>query len=167
MLVVIDGLISDKIELTIQEFVENTDVLVRQIRIKNAKGLWNARNEGIRSATSNFVALHDADDAMHPDRLRLQMNELNITVVDILCTPAWEFDVNSGEILNLRVCSEEMIDIHSMFWNSPINHSSVIAKRETLIEIGGYRNIYPSEDYDLWLQMAIDGELMSTGTYLI
>ena len=43
----------------------------------------------------------------------------------------------------------------------------MIAKRETLIEIGGYRNIYPSEDYDLWLQMAIDGELMSTGTYLI
>jgi glycosyltransferase involved in cell wall biosynthesis len=167
VLVVIDGLISDKIEIIINEFVENSDFSVRLIRIKNAKGLWNARNEGLRSATGNYVALHDADDVMHPDRLGLLIKELNISAVDVLCTPAWEFDVNSGKILKLRVCSKEMIDIHSMFWNNPINHSSVIARRETLIELGGYRNVFLSEDYDLWLRMVIAGKTIRQSRYVL
>ncbi len=167
VLVVIDGPICDKMEFAIQDFVESSDFQVRIIRIKNAKGLWNARNEGLKSAAGKLVALHDADDVMHPDRLRIQINEMDITAVDVLCSPAWEFDINSGGILQLRAFSGEMIDVHSMFWNNPINHSSVIAKREAIIEVGGYRSIYLSEDYDLWLRMVIAGKSIRQSKYVL
>ena len=167
VLVVIDGPICDKMEFAIQDFVESSEFLVRIIRIKDAKGLWNARNEGLKSATGKFVALHDADDVMHPDRLRIQINELDITAVDVLCTPAWEFDIDSGEILHLRAYSGEMIGIHSMFWNNSIIHSSVIARKDILIEIGGYRDVHLSEDYDLWLRLLIAGKSIRQSRYVL
>jgi len=166
-LIVIDGPISKELWEIIRNFSNAANFLVKQIEIPNASGLWNARNIGIQSAEHELIAVHDADDVMHPDRLLFQMNELSIAAVDVLCTPAWEFDVNSGEILNLRMYSEEMIDIRSMFWNNPINHSSVMARKEALIEIGGYRNVHLSEDYDLWLRMVIAGKTIRQSKYVL
>ena len=104
---------------------------------------------------------------MHPERLRLQLLELNHTSIDVLCTPAWEFDVNSEEITRFRVCVVKMINVRAMFWNNPINHSSVIARREALIEVGGYRNIYLSEDYDLWLRLIVAGKIVRQSKHVL
>lgn len=167
VIVVIDGPVSREIEITIQTFIDGADFLVRPIRIKNATGLWNARNKGIQSSTSDFVALHDADDIMHPERLRFQLDELSHTSIDVLCTPAWEFDVNSEVITRFRVCAVKTINVRAMFWNNPINHSSVIARREVLIEVGGYRNIYLSEDYDLWLRLIVAGKIIRQSKHVL
>lgn len=167
VIVVIDGPVSREIEITIQTFIDGADFLVRLIRIKSATGLWNARNKGIQSSTSDFVALHDADDIMHPERLRFQLDELSHTSIDVLCTPAWEFDVNSEVITQFRVCAVKTINVRAMFWNNPINHSSVIARREVLIEVGGYRNIYLSEDYDLWLRLIVAGKIIRQSKHVL
>jgi glycosyltransferase involved in cell wall biosynthesis len=167
VIVVIDGPVSRDIEHIIQTFEDNSNFLVRKIKIKNAMGLWHARNEGIQLTRSEFVALHDADDIMHPERLHLQLRELNHTAADLLCTPALEFDVTSKEITGFRVCAVEIIDARTMFWNNPINHSSVMARRKALIEVGGYRNTYLTEDYDLWLRLVIAGKSIRQSKYVL
>ena len=118
VVVVVDGPISTEIEEEIQRFRNEATFPARTIYIQSPKGLWNARNVGIAEAEHEIVALHDADDVMHPDRLRLQLNELRLNAIDVLCTPAWEFDTESEQITNLRMCSEEIINIHVMFWNN-------------------------------------------------
>jgi hypothetical protein len=54
-----------------------------------------------------------------------------------------------------------------MFWNNPINHSSVMARRKALIEVGGYINTYLSEDYDLWLRLVIAGKSIRQSKYVL
>lgn len=167
VVVVVDGPISGELEEEIQSFKNGATFLVKAIYIQSPKGLWNARNVGIGEAEHEIVALHDADDVMHPERLRIQLNELRLNAIDVLCTPAWEFDAESGQITNLRMCSEEVINIRMMFWNNPINHSSVIARKDTLIKIGGYRNLHLSEDYDLWLRLLIAGKSIRQSRYVL
>ena len=167
VVVVIDGPISGELEEEIQSFKNKATFLVKVIHIQSPKGLWNARNVGIGEAKHELVALHDADDVMHPERLHLQLNELRFNAIDVLCTPAWEFDVISGRITRLRMCSEESIDIQKMFWNNAVNHSSVIARKDALIRIGGYRNIHLSEDYDLWLRLLIAGKCIRQSRYVL
>lgn len=167
VVVVVDGPISTEIEEEIQRFRNEATFPAKTIYIQSPKGLWNARNVGIGEAEHEIVALHDADDVMHPERLRLQLNELRHNSIDVLCTPAWEFDTESGQITNLRMCSEEIINIHVMFWNNSINHSSVMARKDALIKIGGYRNLHLSEDYDLWLRLLIAGKSIRQSRFVL
>jgi hypothetical protein len=47
-------------------------------------------------------------------------------------------------------------------------HSATTFRKDAFIECGGYLNgMDGCEDYELWLRMATEGVLISTGTYLI
>ena len=40
---------------------------------------------------------------------------------------------------------------------NPYAHPSVLFKKEAVIKVGGYNNVYLCEDYDLWIRMMISG----------
>jgi hypothetical protein len=44
-----------------------------------------------------------------------------------------------------------------LFVESPLVHPSVMARRQALVEAGGYRDVDGPEDYDLWLRLAARG----------
>jgi glycosyltransferase involved in cell wall biosynthesis len=158
VVIVIDGPISGELEEEIQSFKNRATCLVKAIYIPSPKGLWNARNVGIGEAENEIVALHDADDVMHPERLKIQLTEMVYHSADLYFTPAVEFNTKSGEVTGCRVSKQEVVDLHVIFWNNILNHSSVLFKRDAILDIGGYRNVYFSEDYDLWLRLIIAGK---------
>ena len=49
---------------------------IRFIRLEQNRGACSARNIGIDAAAGRYVALLDSDDAWHPDKLRLQVEQL-------------------------------------------------------------------------------------------
>ncbi len=53
---------------------------VRFIRLEPNRGAAAARNAGIDAARGRYVALLDSDDAWHPDKLRLQFQQLEADV---------------------------------------------------------------------------------------
>lgn len=53
---------------------------VRFIRLDPNRGAAAARNAGIDAARGRYVALLDSDDAWHPDKLRLQFQQLEAQV---------------------------------------------------------------------------------------
>jgi hypothetical protein len=55
------------------------------------------------------------------------------------------------EWLNSLISHEAMA--RDRFIESPIAHPSVMARREQLIAVGGYRNVVWAEDHDLWLRL--------------
>ena len=71
VIAVIDGAISSDLEAVVSQFAKQDNFRVQLIRLPTAKGLWNGRNQGIAASRNEFIALHDADDVMHPDRLRV------------------------------------------------------------------------------------------------
>lgn len=150
VVVVLDGPIGKELENVVQLY---TGLIDQIIRIPMSGGLWNARNIGISATKTDFVALHDADDVMHPERLTLQLKTIEESGVDVVASPVYEFDNKSEQIIGLRnLCDDSNLN-RKMRWQNVINHSSVMLRRSAVLDVGGYRNIYLSEDYDLWIRM--------------
>ena len=96
VIAVIDGAISSDLEAVVSQFAEQDDFRVQLIRIQTAKGSWNGRNQGIAASRNEFIALHDADDVMHPERLSVQIRQMLTNSFDVLGSPVFEFNSTSG-----------------------------------------------------------------------
>lgn len=158
VVVVIDGPISKELETEILSFQEQDVFLTKLIRIPTPNGLWNARNIGVKAASFELVALNDADDVMHPERLQIQIKEMKRLSADVCFTQVVEFNTKNEEIIGCRADRHEVVNARVIFWNNILSHSSAMFKRASVIEIGGYRNVYLSEDYDLWLRLVVAGK---------
>jgi hypothetical protein len=109
----------------------------------------------------------DADDVAHPERLERQTRRLDedsgVDVlgcrVELVSSPGTP--INGGMQAYVE-WSNGLLDHRSMardrFVESPLVHPSAAMRRETLIQLGGWRGFDGPEDYDLWLR-AFDGGL--------
>ena len=158
VIVVIDGAISSELEAVVSQFAKQDDFRVQLIRIPTAKGLWNGRNQGIEASRNEFIALHDADDVMHPERLSVQIRQILANEIDILGSPVFEFDSISGEIIGLRKFDTDSEILKKMLWQNVINNSSVMLRKSAVDSVGGLRNVYLAEDYDLYLRLLRAGK---------
>ena len=162
VLIVVDGQINNSLNVIIQEFIQVSAFPVVRIDLANASGLWNARNTGIRSAKHEYIAVQDADDVMHPDRLRIQLDQIRQNDVDVLGTPVYEFDSVKETVIGIRSMAASNQINKKMIWQNVLNHSSVMVRKSAIVSAGGYRNVYLSEDYDLWLRLIYAGKKLST-----
>ena len=167
VLVVIDGPINERLDKIIEDFAKTASFLVKRIHLPIASGLWNARNVGIRSAAHEFIAVHDADDVMHPDRLRIQLEQIMNAEIDVLGSPVYEFDAISERVLGLRMLSGNDQLTKKMLWQNVINHSSVMLRKSAVVGVGGYRNVHLAEDYDLWLRLMCAGKNLCTSDLVL
>ena len=161
VIAVIDGAISSDLEAVVSQFAERDDFQVQLIRIPTAKGLWNGRNQGIAASRNEFIALHDADDVMHPERLSIQIRQMLTNNFDVLGSSVFEFDSTSGEIIGLRKFDTDQDFLKKMLWQNVINNSSVMLRKSAVDSVGGLRNVYLAEDYDLYLRLLRAGKNIS------
>lgn len=124
------------------------------------RGLVPSLNEGLEACREELIARMDADDVMHPERLKLQAELLEgkpqITAVSSLVRHFPSKVVAEGfrlydEWLNSLLLHEEMAT--QRFVESPIAHPSVMFRKEAVALAGGYRDNGWAEDYDLWLRL--------------
>ena len=167
VLVVIDGPINERLDKIIEDFAKTAGFAVKRIHLPIASGLWNARNVGIRSAAHEFIAVHDADDVMHPDRLRIQLEQIVNAEIDVLGSPVYEFDAISERVLGLRMLAGNDQLTRKMLWQNVINHSSVMLRKSAVVGVGGYRNVHLAEDYDLWLRLMRAGKNLCTSDFVL
>ena len=122
-------------------------------------GLVAALNLLRAEANAPLLARFDADDAMHPRRLEMQVEHLaahpGIGAVSSLVRHFPRRDVRGGNLryeawLNSLVTPEEIE--RSLFVESPLPHPSVTMRADLLDRAGGYRDVGHPEDYDLWLR---------------
>ena len=131
----------------------NRDDRVRCFNL-DAPDLIGARNFGIEKSTHDYIAFLDSDDICLPDRLTLQTTFLDKNEkVSILGGQSINID-ESG--LEVGVQTKNPLDDLSIknalqSGNNPFVNSSIVARKSTLLSLGGYRRAFVlSEDYDLW-----------------
>ena len=123
-------------------------------RIKHS-GLAAALNFGMKNANGDWIARADADDLSVNRRLQAQNDFLlNHPQTDVLGSYSVYF-ADPGKILfQLNPPAgdkklKEFMDLHN-----PINHSSVIFRKESILKEGGYDEKFGVyEDFELWLRM--------------
>ena len=128
----------------------------RVIRLHQNRGAAGARNEGIRAARGDAIALLDSDDFWEPHHLATVASLLEHnpeaaaagTAVRLFGTRAgvWKGRIPEGP--PTMVIREAFSD-----WLTPT--TTTVVRRDALLAVGGYdESERYSEDFDLWLRLA-------------
>jgi cellulose synthase/poly-beta-1,6-N-acetylglucosamine synthase-like glycosyltransferase len=121
-------------------------------------GLVGALNAGLAAAESTWVMRMDADDVAEHDRLAAQLAAAAESRVDVVGAAMREFRDDETVLGPTRHVPETHDDIvRALARLNPINHPTVLLRRDAVIEAGGYVPIAGMEDYHLWARMAAGG----------
>jgi glycosyltransferase involved in cell wall biosynthesis len=141
------------------------DLAARDARVRylctpaNTGGPAGPRNLGVRAAAAEWVALCDADDLWHPDKLRLQLECARATGADLVCTGIRDFADGTTPALLASMPPAAPRTHPLRYWQmllkDRIATSSVLCRSALLATGGGFdtaRELVAVEDYDLWLR---------------
>lgn len=151
IVLVVDGQISNELEQVLSEYKDSLDIL----RLEKNSGLGIALQQGLLKCKYSLVARMDSDDISLPTRFELQLKEFennpNLTIVGGYIQ---EFDSQTNEKTSIRkvpLTNESMRKYIKT--RNPLNHVTVMFKKDDILKIGNYQAFDKMEDYYIWLKL--------------
>lgn len=132
------------------------------IRNSENKGPAYGRNRCVELAKGEYIAIQDADDTSHPERLARQVEFLNVRK-DVSAVGTYAAMVNSkGEQWGIN--KPHLAPREEDWMAGPqVIHASTMIRKKDLLAVGKYNeNLRRVEDYDLWLRMILKGYKIET-----
>lgn len=154
--IVKDGPLNNSLEIIIQDFC-NENPNVKVIPLKKNLGLGKALNIGLKYCSYNLIARMDTDDISKPNRFEEQIKVFEANPnIDVCSSWIEEFKGTPNNIISIKKLPENQQEIIKYAkYRCPINHPSVMYKKDAVIKAGGYEG-FP-EDYYLWIKMLMNG----------
>ena len=136
------------------DYIQSNFPSIRLLQQPN-KGVSSARNMGIRSSNSDWVALLDSDDEWFPQKLEKQVMTLSQSP-DIKFCHTEEIWIRNGVRVN-QMKKHQKYGGH-IFYKCldmcKISPSSVLFHQSILDDVGYFdKSLKVCEDYDLWLRI--------------
>jgi glycosyltransferase involved in cell wall biosynthesis len=132
---------------------------LKTVKLEKNKGIGHALNEGLKQCTYDLVARMDADDVCKPDRFETQVRFLEEHPdYDIVGSWADEFSESTSKILSTRRLPEhheEIVEFGKK--RNPMNHPTVMFRKQAVQNAGYYIHSPQVEDYELWIRMILKG----------
>ena len=153
--------IDDASNLEYKEFFNHfNDDRIKYFRLEHNKGPGYARNEGIKKALGEYVAIVDSDDIYMKNRFEVQKEFLDKHTDISLLSGVFQFSNNKKK----SSVMEKDKDIKTfMLFNSALTNAAVMLRTDIFIK----KNLfYPEkltfgEDYSLWLDAMFSGIKMA------
>lgn len=152
-----DGPLTNELELIISSYKKT---LLKIVALPKNEGLSNALNVGLKYCSNELVARMDTDDICLPERFEKQVRFLQShPEIDIVGSYAMKIDEcgnNLNELLKVPIKHE---DILRLMWTCPMNHPTVMFRKDKILSAGGYNpDAGPrQDDYELWFRCAEKG----------
>ena len=155
IVLVIDGPITEGLESAVSLFKESFSEL-KIIRFNDNKGHGEARRKSFEVCTNDLVAIMDADDICVKDRFEKQLKVFESSNVDVVGGQIIEFIDNPKNIIGERrvPLTDEAIKKYAKR-RCPMNQVTIMIKKDSYIDAGGYLDWYQEEDYYLWIRMML------------
>jgi len=118
------------------------------------RGVAATLNDLLDATDSELVARMDADDLVLPGRFARQLRRIDAGA-DAVFTTVVTWGSGRPGLPRPSAIEPEAFGLHLLLTN-PVAHSTFLGRRAAVTEAGGYRAL-PTEDYDLWLRMAMHG----------
>jgi hypothetical protein len=113
-------------------------------------------NKGLKEARGMFVARMDGDDISLPHRFAKQVTYMRENPDTVVLGGAVQWILPNGSLGRIlsRPPAGESFDYELKFMGPTMAHPTVMFRRDKVLEIGGYRDIFSyTQDYDLWLRL--------------
>lgn len=156
LILIDDGSSDNSLEIA-QDFALK-DARIRVICDGKNRKLPYRLNQLILESKGDFIARMDADDIMHPDRLKTQLNFLlKNDYVDLVSAGLVSID-DRNKVCGFRGVNSLTTQLSSRF-KFPIVHPTVMARKEWYV-----RNLYSlnyprAEDFELWCRAYKNNDL--------
>lgn len=148
-LIVIDDGSADPADDIMEAYAD--DSRVRYLKNQNNIGVSATRNRGVREAKGEWIAFLDADDYWGDGKLVSQLKCLERTGGILSCT-ARELMTVDGTLTGRIIPVKKVLTYQDLLSQNWINNSSVVVKREVLLEFPMEADEV-HEDYLLWLKV--------------
>ena len=148
IVLVVDGQIPNELEQILIEYKDSLDIL----RLEKNSGLGIALQQGLLKCKYPLVARMDSDDITLQTRFELQLKEFETNPsLSVVGGYIQEIDSYTKENVSVRkvpLTNDEMRKYIKT--RNPLNHVSVMFKKEDILKVGNYESFYSMEDYYLW-----------------
>ncbi|RGL91918.1 MULTISPECIES: glycosyltransferase [Hungatella] len=160
--IVCDGPLNEQLENVLLNYKIKCPETFNIIKLDKNVGLGIALNKGLRYCKNDLVARMDSDDISVYNRMELQMtcfeNDEKLAVCGGYIA---EFKENPNEILSIRKVPCNHNDI--LTWakkRNPMNHMTVMFRKQFVLDAGSYKKMDFAEDYYLWVRMLMNNDRM-------
>lgn len=153
-----DGMLTPELEFIIDKYRKLCPNILKVYRKENG-GLGKALNFGLLKCTYPLVARSDSDDVCVESRFEKQVKYMELhPEVGIISSYIDEFVDDYSNPIQVKtqpLTHEELYELAK--FRNPLNHMSVMMRKDNIIRLGSYRHIPYMEDYDLWVRAIING----------
>ncbi len=156
--IVCDGLLTNEIDNLLDGYSKDYKDIINLIRLKENVGLGAALQQGVLLCKNELIARMDDDDISMPDRCEKEMDVLKNSDLSIVGSYVKEFYNNQyeeGRIKKVPARYDEIIKFSRR--RNPFNHSTVMFRKNDLIQAGNYSNMRTNQDVELWVRMLNNG----------
>jgi glycosyltransferase involved in cell wall biosynthesis len=158
IILVKDGPLTNELDEMMNNYCFKYD-FIKIVSLPKNSGLAHALNEGLKHCSFDIVARMDSDDISPTNRFEKQIAYLSENPeIDVLGSNICEFEGDVNNIKTIRRVPQFDKEIKRKGrLKSPVNHATIIFKKNKMLEIGGYNENISPEDYYLWLKMFKNG----------
>lgn len=152
-----DGPLTEELYAVIERIRTQYEGL-RTYRFKENVKLGRALAKGVELCTHELIARMDSDDIAFKTRFEVQKKFMDMhPEISVVGTYVEEFcEESSYSKVKIMPVDKKEIDRYARYRN-PLNHMTVMFRREAVLAAGNYRHFPLLEDYDLWLRMYAKG----------
>lgn len=154
-------IIDDSTEVDCSNFFKSfNDERIKHIRPEKNYGPGNARNEGMKMAQGEYVAIVDSDDVYAKNRFEKQVDFLDSNPDISIVGGAFKYS-NNGKVPPVIENSDD-INVFLLF-NAPMPNPLAMLRKNVFLEQNLFYPDRPQfgEDYELWLDAMFAGLKMS------
>lgn len=151
-LILVDDCSTDD-TLRIVAALAGADDRVRLYRNEKNSGVAQTRNRGVAEAKYDWIAFLDSDDLWEPEKLERQLTVLAEDPSASLCFTGSAFIDEAGNRSDYQLRVPERVTFSDILKQNVISCSSVLVRRELMLQhpMQGSRDIH--EDYATWLRI--------------
>lgn len=162
--------------LGLLEDMATSDSRIVVVRRTSDHGVSAARNAGIATARSDFICFLDADDYLRPESIAARasyhaahpeivfsFSSYQTLLPDDVLEDRYDdhcplFQKAVGKLQGIATLGRSAFRL--LYAENPVCTSGVIARRETLMALGGFdRTLRQAEDWDMWIRLSRAGSV--------
>lgn len=153
-----DGPLTEKLNNVIENYKKKFSNIIKSVKLEENQGLGIALNKGLENCRFDIIARMDTDDIALSKRFKIQYNFFVKNNYDVVGSNIIEFEKDENNIISYKIVPENHEEIvkYSKKRN-PINHPSVMFKKEAVLNCESYLDMPGFEDYYLWIRMIMNG----------